>query len=193
MSEEKSDETFWKGMAKKHWVFFLILGLLVVGLIIGFFTILLTYVANSDLGGNGTWNLGQFSVGTGIAWFLLLILWELLIGFLPFIGVCCLFVVIYWFVVVSEEDKVAFKAREKKEKKKKHRQKEGGGITFLFTIAFLIVVFVEGHWLTPVGNLPYSYWIQAWLTGFIWVCIVAGIPILILAILYLVYKSKKSK
>ncbi len=194
MSEEKSDESFWMGMAKKHWVFFLILGLLVVGLIIGFFAILLTFVANSDIGGYGLWTLADFSMGTGILWFLLVFLWELLLGFLPFIGACCLFVAIYWFVIVSEEDKAEFKAREKKDKKKKRRkQEEGSGITFLFTLAFLIVVFAQGNWLTPFGDasLTISYWIEAWLTGFIWVCIIFGIPAVIIAILYFVYRSKR--
>jgi len=193
MSEEKSDETFWMGMAKKHWVAILILVLAVVGVFIGFFCIILTFVANSDVGGYGTWTLAEFSIGTGILWFLLLILWELLLAFLPFIGFCCLILAIYWYVILSEEDKEAIKARDRKEKskKKKRTQEGGGGITFLFTIAFLIVVFIQGQWLTPVGTLPYSYWIEAWLTGFIWCCIIAGIPILVIIILYLVFRSKR--
>lgn len=192
MSEEKSEETFWMGMAKKHWVFVLILAIAFVGFIIGIFCILLTFVANSDVGGYGLWTLADFSIGTGILWFLLLFLWELLLAFLPFIGFCCIVAGIYWFVILSEEDKEAIKAREKKEKKKKHRKEEGGGgITCLFTIAFLIVVFVQGQWLTPVGDLVYSYWIQAWLTGFVWVLIIAGIPALVIIILYCVFRSKR--
>ena len=40
MSEELSEESFWKGMAKKYWVAILILGLACVGACIGFFNIL---------------------------------------------------------------------------------------------------------------------------------------------------------
>ncbi len=187
MSEELSEEAFWKGMIKKHWVGFLILLLVCVGFFIWFFTILLTYIANSDIGGNGLWTLDYFSVGTSILWLLSLIGWELLLGFLPFGGIFCLILAIYWFVILPEEDKEAIKARESKDKKKK-RTKEGGGVSFLFTIAFLIVVFIDGQWLTPFGSLTYSYLIQAYLIGFIWVCIIASIPAVIL-FLYWVTKE----
>ena len=190
MSEESSEDTFWKGMIRKHWVGVLIFGLVCVGFFIVFFAIMLAYVANSPIGGNGTWTLAQFSVGTGILWLLVLFGWELLLGVLPFGGLFILIIAIYWMVILPEEDKAAIKARDRK--KKKYRKTEGGGVSFLFTIAFLIVVFVEGQWLTPIGNLPYSYWIQAYLTGFIYVCLIFGIPILILAILYIVIKGKKS-
>ncbi|MFX0075709.1 MAG: hypothetical protein ACFE96_09715, partial [Candidatus Hermodarchaeota archaeon] len=66
-----------------------------------------------------------------------------------------------------------------------------GGDSALFTIAFLIVVFVQGQWLTPFGSLSYTYWIQAWLTGFIWVCIVFGIPLAIIITIYLLYRAKR--
>jgi hypothetical protein len=193
MSEELSDESFWKGMAKKYWVAVLILGLACVGACIGFFNILLIYVENSDIGGYGAWTLADFSIGTGILWMLLLILWELLLIFLPFIGFCGLIVGLYWFVILPEEDKEAIKARDNKDKKKKHRhQGEGGGISFLFFIAFLIVVFVQGNWLTTFGSILYIYWIQAWLTGFIWVCIIAGIPAIVIGLLYLGYRRSKT-
>ncbi len=193
MSEELKEETFWKGMAKKHWPAILIFAIVCVGFFIWFFTIILLYVDNSAIGGNGSWNLGQFSVGTGILWLLVLIGWELLIGILPFVGIFCLIVAIYWFVILPEEDKEAIKTRDRKEKKRKYRKTEGGGFTFLITIAFLIVVYVQDQWLTEIGTVPYSYWIGAYLQGFIWVCIIAGIPILILVLIYIFVKSKKSE
>jgi len=188
MSEELSEEAFWKGMIKKYWVGFLILFLVCVGFFIWFFTILLTFIANSDIGGYGSWTLDNFSVGTSILWLLSLIGWELLLGFLPFAGIAGLIVAIYWFVILPEEDKEAIKARDREDKKKKHT-KEGGGVSFIFTIAFLIVVFVDGYWLTPFGSLPYSYLIQAYLIGFIWVCIIAVIPAVIIFLYWVTTKS----
>ena len=76
MSEELSEEAFWKGMIKKYWVGFLILLLVCVGFFIWFFTILLTYITNSDIGGNGLWTLDDFSGGTSILW--LISLFEML-------------------------------------------------------------------------------------------------------------------
>ena len=191
MSEESSEDIFWKGMIRKHWVGFLILVLVCIGFFIVFFAIMLAYVAGSAIGGYGAWFLTDFSVGTGILWLLVLFGWELLLGVLPFGGLFLLILGIYWAVILSEEDKAAIKARDRK--KKKYRKTEGGGFSFLITIAFLIVVAVEGNWLTPVGSLPYSYWILAYLTGIIYVCLIFGIPILVLVILYLIYKGKKSE
>ena len=193
MSEESKEDTFWKGIIRKYWVAFLILALVVVGFFIVFFIIILAYVENSAIGGFGTWTLAEFSVGTGILWLLVLFGWELLLGVLPFGGLFILIIGIYWMVILPEEDKAAIKARDRK--KKKYRKTEGGGVSFLFTIAFLIVVAVQGHWLTEFGDpaLTYGYWIEAYLTGFIYVCLIFGIPILILFILYLVYKGKKSE
>ncbi|MHA1476641.1 MAG: hypothetical protein ACTSPU_00430, partial [Promethearchaeota archaeon] len=90
MSEESKEDTFWKGIIRKYWVAFLILALVVVGFFIVFFTIILAYVENSAIGGFGTWTLAEFSVGTGILWLLVLFGWELLLGVLPFGGLCLL-------------------------------------------------------------------------------------------------------
>ena len=74
-------------------------------------------------------------------------------------------------------------------RKKNWHQKEGG-IGFLFFISFLIVVAFDGKLLTQFGNLTYSYWIQASLTGFVWICIFASIPV---GIYYLLRFIKNQK
>ena len=62
-------------------------------------------------------------------------------------------------------------------RKKNWLQKESGGIGILFFTAFLIVVAVDGELLNQFGNLTNSYLIKAWLTGFVWLCIIATIPV----------------
>jgi hypothetical protein len=74
-------------------------------------------------------------------------------------------------------------------REKNWHQKESG-IGFLFFISFLIVVAIDGEMLTQFGNLTYNYWIQAWLTGFVWLCIVVSIPV---GIYYLLRYIKNQK
>jgi len=190
MNEEISEEAFWKGMAIKHWVVILILVVACIGAVIGGGAVLLSYIPASEIGGNGSWTFDDFSVGTSILWMLLLILWEFLLVILPFIAFCGVVVGLYWFVIMPEEDKEAIKSRDKNEKDKKRHSKEGGGISFLFTIAFLLVVFIEGNWLVTFGTLPYSYFVIAWLWGFMWTMIILGIPIGVLGFIYFWLKIK---
>ena len=198
MSEEISEEAFWKGMAIKHWVFIFILVVACIGAVIGGGMVLLSYISASEIGGNGSWTFDDFSVGTSILWVLFLILWEFLLVILPFIAFCCVVVGLYWFVIMPEEDKEAIKSRDKNENEHhhhhwyedNHHSKEGGGIGFLFTIAFLIVVFIDGNWLVTFGTLTYSYFVIAWLWGFMWTMIILGIPVGVLGFIYFWLKVK---
>lgn len=205
MSEDLSEEAFWKGMVKKHWLVTLIFVVACVGIVIGVIAVVLSYIPSSQIGLYGIGTFDDFSVGTSILWWLLLILWEFILVILPFIGFCCVVGGLYWFVIMSEEDKEAIKSREKNkkeyleiymtydEKNKKeyhHHTKEGGGIGFIFTIAFLLVVFIDGNWLTTFGTMPYSYFVIAWLRGFMWTMIIVGIPVGVISFIYFWRKIK---
>ncbi len=190
MSEDLSEEAFWKGMVKKHWTVFVILLIACVGVVIGGIAVVLSYIPSSQIGLYGLGTFDDFSVGTFILWWILLILWEFVLVILPFIGFCCVVGGLYWFVIMSEEDKEAIKSREKNEKEHRHHTKEGGGIGFIFTIAFLLVVFIDGNWLTTFGTMPYSYFVTAWLRGFMWTMIIVGIPGIVIASIYFWRKIK---
>jgi len=191
MSEDLSEElSFWKGMVKKHWVITLIVLIAFVGVVIGGIAVVLSYMPSSQIGFYGLGTFDDFSVGTFILWWIFLILWEFVLVILPFIGFCCVVGGLYWFVIMSEEDKEAIKSREKNEKEHRHHTKEGGGIGFIFTIAFLIVVFIDGNWLTTFGTMPYSYFVIAWLRGFIWTMIIVGIPVGVISFIYFWRKIK---
>jgi hypothetical protein len=191
MSENLSEEaSFWKGMVKRHWLVTLILVVACVGVVIGGMIVVILYIPSSEIGLYGLWTFDDFSVGTFILWWLLLILWEFLLVILPFIAFCGVVGGLYWFVIMSEEDKEAIKSRDKNEKEHHHHTKEGGGIGFMFTIAFLIVVFIDGNWLTTFGTMPYSYYVIAWLRGFMWTMIIVGIPVGVISFIYFWRKIK---
>jgi len=62
---------------------------------------------------------------------------------------------------------------------------------FLFFIAFIILLAIEGNFWTPFNTLPYTYFLIAYLRAVMWTVIVLGSPVLIVVIIYLVYKSRK--
>ena len=116
-SNEISNEVFWKNLVVRYWPIVLIFGLLITGAIIGFILTLDWYVKTSALGGYGTWTFNDFSLGEGVAWFIFLLLWMLLLVVLPTLTVGGIVVAIVWFAVlppnVKEEIRLIVKDKNK--------------------------------------------------------------------------------
>ena len=197
-SEEESmkvlDEMFWKRFIRKHWVITIIFAAAAVGALIGGILVLLLYIPASEVGGFGAWTFDEFSMGTAFVWGLLLILWEFLLVALPTAAFFGILIALLWFRILSEDDKEELKKRDKESKEEKKKWERlrgkkyeggGGGFSFLLFIGVCIYVFIDGNWLTPFGSLSFSYFIYAYLTVFVWVSIIFGIPLVILIILWL--------
>lgn len=183
---------FWKGMMKKYWYALIIYGIALAGFIAGVILVLIKYTGAPDIAGGGAWTLAEFSLGTALLWIIFVILWEMLIVLLPTIAYVGIVTGLFWFVIISEEDKSAIKERERREKHKRRTRGGGGAANFIFFLAFLCVVAIEGHLGTTFGSISYTYYIFAYLRGIMWTFIVLGIPALIVGIVYLVMKGKKT-
>ena len=203
-SEEESTralvEKFWKEFIRKHWVLTIIFVAAAVGAVIGGIFLVLCYIPATDVGGNGTWTFDQFSMGSAIGWGIQLFLWELLLVVLPTAAFFCILIGYLWFKILPEDEKEDLKMRFKKseeERKKWQRlrgrkyESGGGGFSFLLFIGVCIKVYVDGNWLIPFGSLSFSYFIYAYLTVFVWISIICGIPVAILLILWLSGKFGK--
>ncbi len=200
-SEEDSNEirceVFWKNLAVRYWYFVVIFGVIIIGAIIGFILTLDWYVDTSAIGGNGSWTFDQFSMGTAVLWVIFLFLWIVLRVVLPTLAVAGIIIAIIWFAVLPPELKEEIKLRFKEDDEhKKHRGKKsgggGGGFGFLLFIGVCIYVYLDGHWLTEFGSLSIGYFIDAWITVFIWVLIIFGIPAVIIGIIWFVRKCERS-
>jgi len=201
-NEEVIDEeakVFWKEKFKKYWYVAIVFGAAIIGAFIGGIVVLFRYIDTSAIGGLGTWDIGDFSMGTGILWILLAFLWELLLVILPFIGFCGVVLVILW-MMLPEEDRNEMKRMMKREDTKemrKYRRKKrqkysggGGGFSFITFIAFCIIVAINGNWLEPIGNLTYRYFINAYINAIIWIAIIFVIPLCIIGLIwYLKFKK----
>ncbi len=189
---EKSSNKFWENLAARYWYFIVIIGLVFVGAAIGFILTFNWYVATSAIGGFGTWTFDQFSMATAILWCLFLCLWTLAFVVLPTLGVIGLLIAIMWFAVLPPELKAEIKIQMKRPSPRK-RESGSGGFSFFLFIGLCIFIFIDGNWFTPFGSLSLGYFAGAWITVFMWVFILFGIPAGIILILWLIYKHRKSE
>ena len=84
MSEEDTaDYSFIKLMLQRYWKVGILWIIGIVGAVVGAILTLSFVIVNSDIGGYGTWTIGDFSFGTLIIFLLWLALWELLFVGLP--------------------------------------------------------------------------------------------------------------
>jgi len=191
MSEELSDEQYWKKKIKEHMPLFIVIILAGACAITGFFLVIIWFIETSPIGAQGTALIGDWSLNWIVGFYILVILFELLFVGLPsglFFGVGGYI----WWSRLPDEEKAEFKAREKKNK---HRKRNAGGSSgggFLMFIAYCIYMGVQGSYYAPFSSQPYSYWIYGMFYTLLWLVIIIGIPVcIILLIVYLTVWRKK--
>ncbi len=185
---EMSDKVFLRNIAVQYWYYVLIFGLIIIGAILGFILTLNEYINTSTIGGQGTWTFDQFSMGTVVEWMIFFLLWLLVIVVLPTLAVGLFLVAIIWYIVFLPELREEIKFRFKREEEKRRRfgtKSESSGLFGLFMfIGVCIYITLDGNWMTEFGNLSYKYFVDAWITVFIWGLIIIGIPAVIIGIWY---------
>jgi len=191
-SNEMSNKVFWRNLVIQYWYFVVIFGLIIIGALIGFILVLDWYINANPIGGKGTWTFNQFSMGTVIELAIFLILWELVVVGLPTLVVGGILAVIIWYGIFSPELKEEIKSQIKKDeeyKKRYGRTSEGGGIFgFLMFLGVCIYIFLDGNWATEFGDLNFGYFVDAWITVFIWVLIIFGIPAVVIGTIWFIKK-----
>jgi len=173
----KNDEKVWKRFLEKHFQMFV---LFIVGAILAFIVavrVFLWFVAEAQSTELVPMVLGEWSMGYLVTFILHLIFWGIIIVGIP---VIIAIVAIYfgWWKKLPE--------KERKECKDGHlfgkhsRKSDGGGaISFLVTIAFIIIVYLDGNWDKAFATWKFDYLVYSYLWALIWVAIIFGIPMLI--------------
>ena len=193
MSEELSDELYWKKTIKNHLTALIVVIIAGIGVITGFLLVLFWFIQTSPIGLQGTATFDQWNLDWIVGFMLLIIGWELLFVGIPtglFFGVGGY---IFW-KRLPDEEKQEYKAREKKNKHRKRNAGGEGGFSFFVFIAYLIYMGIQGNYYTAFGSQPYSYWVYSMFFTIMWILIIFGIPIcIILLIVYLTVWRKKSE
>lgn len=193
MSEELSDELYWKKTIKNHLTAFIVIIIAGVCIVTGAVLVLFWFIETSPIGLQGTATLDQWSLDWIVGFYILLILWELLFVGIPTVLFFGVGGYIFW-SRLPDEEKQEHKARDKKESHKKRNAGGGGGGSFFMFIAYCIYMGIQGNYYAPFGSQPYSYWVYSWFLTIMWILIIIGIPIcVILLIVYLTVWRKKSE
>jgi hypothetical protein len=193
MSEELSDELYWKKAIKNHLTAFIVVIIAGACIITGFILVLFWHINTSPIGLQGTATFDQWSLDWIVGFMWILIGWELLFVGIPtglFFGVGGY---IFW-KRLPDEERQEFKARDKKKPHRKRNAGGGSGFSFFVFIAYLIYMGIQGNYYAAFGSQPYSYWVVSWFLTIMWILIIFGIPIcIILLIVYLTVWRKKSE
>jgi hypothetical protein len=193
MSEELSDELYWKKTIKNHLTAFIVIIIAGVCIVTGAVLVLFWFIETSPIGLQGTATLDQWSLDWIVGFYILLILWELLFVGIPTVLFFGVGGYIFW-SRLPDEEKQEHKARDKKESHRKRNAGGGGGGSFFMFIAYCIYMGIQGNYYAPFGSQPYSYWVYSWFLTIMWILIIIGIPIcVILLIVYLTVWRKKSE
>lgn len=162
----REESLSFKKFVKKHFlpILLIIVSAIVIFIIAVF--LLVWWVENSDAGGRGTWTWNEWHL-LNLTWFFiyLAILEIVVIGILSII--VFLIFRFWWYNNLSEAEKdfLNFENRNK--------GKEGGGFGFFMFILFFIIVYFDGNLEANLGSLEYSYWIYAYVKGFIIIIVLA--------------------
>ena len=193
MSEELSDEQFWKKKIKEHMRLFIVIIIAGACIFTGALLVLFWFIQTSPIGLQGTATFDQWNLDWIVGFYILLILWELLFVGIPtglFFGVGGYI----WWNRLPDEERQEFKARDKKKTHVKRNTSGGGGFSFVMFIAYCIYMGIQGNYYAEFGSQPYSYWVYSWFLTLMWIFIILGIPAcIILLIVYLTVWRKKSE
>jgi hypothetical protein len=188
MSEELSDELYWKKTIKNHLIAFIVIIIAGVCIVTGAVLVLFWFIETSPIGLQGTATLDQWSLDWIVGFYILMILWELLFVGIPtvlFFGVGGYI----WWNRLPDEERQEFKTRDKKKTHRKRDAGGGGGFSFFVFIAYCIYIGIQGNYYAPFGSQPYSYWVYSWFLTIMWILIIFGIPICIILLIVYFFQS----
>jgi len=181
-----SDGEFWKQKILKHWKVFTVAIIGCVAAFAGALLVLFWFIDTSPIGAMGSATIGEWTLAWIWKFFIFLVLWELLIVGIPVVVAFGVGGYLWW---------NRFSAEEKAEFKGRWRGKgtaETGGFEFFMFIAYSIYIYIKGDLFTPLGDYPYTYWVNSWFLTLAWLLVIIGIPAaIILTIVYLTVWRKK--
>ncbi|MFA5406286.1 MAG: hypothetical protein WC307_02925 [Candidatus Nanoarchaeia archaeon] len=170
-----------KKLIKQYWKVFFAAIIVVVIAVIGAVSVFVWHIQTSDIGLQGAATISEWSMISALSFIISLLLWELLFVGLPAIIILCGGGYLWW-------NNLSFKQQREFKKEQRtqrgHHARKGGAGGFVTFIAFIIYLAIEGNLATPFGDLPYSYWVFAYLSSIAWLLIIAGIPGVIISLLY---------
>ena len=189
-SEPGQGGKIWKMFIRKHWkmlVAFIVAAIVAVACAI---LVLLWFVGNAQATGLVPALLGAWTMNHLVMFVLNLILWELVIIGIPMLVVVLIIVFLWWKKLPAEER--AEYRRGHLFGKRSRRSDGSGAVSFFLFLGFIIKVYVDGNWNTAFATWTFNYVVYSLVWVFIWIAVIAGIPLLIGGIWWLRRQMKLS-
>lgn len=172
---------------QRYWHILLAIGIAGVLVVVGAILVIIRRVESSAVGLYGEATLDQWSLAWVVEFGFALIFWILLIVGVP-ISIAFGLGWYFWWNRLSETQQRELNLALSKDHTK--HKGNGGGFGLIMFIAYCIYVASQGHYHTPFGDLPYSYWVYAYLWTLGWLAIIIGIPVGIGALIYFFWYRK---
>lgn len=184
--EEQLEDGIWKKFLRKRWKMSILIVIGIVVAAIGAFLVFLRFADDAQATTLAPATLGNWSVGTAVAFMLRLIFWEFIIIGIPVIAVA---IVIYsqWWLFLPEEEREEYKGEPKKRGLRTGTTAGSGGgfFSFLTWIAWLVIVYTQGKWDLELQLWTFNDLISTWIWALIGILIICGFPMALFVIYWL--------
>jgi len=180
-TEEGSD---WRTFFRKHWgavTVFVVAAALVVAWAVYVFW---WFTGNAQSTGLVPSALGFWTMGNLVSFMIYSVLWELLL-----VGIAAAVAAVaawLWWRKLTYEERMGYHWG-----KRSRSAGGGGGVGFLFFIAFVIKVYVDGNWNIPISTYTLNYVVGSMITILEWMAVIFGIPIAIGVTWWIRHELKK--
>jgi len=174
-SDECSKEQ--KKFLRENWQMALLIFIAGVIAVAGAILVFLNTVENMQATGAVPMMIGEWTVGFCITFFLNLLLWELIIVGIP-VAVAGFAIYMLWWRKLP---------KDKWPRRDEKKSSDEGAFSFIVTIAWLIIVWIEGKWDLAFQSWTLNEWVYTWLSAFLWVVFIGAI---IGAIVFVVWLTK---
>ncbi len=183
-----SDNTGKKFM-KRHWKMVSVWILAALLMVAGAVTVFLWYAHEAQANGDVPAALSGWSVGNIFDFLIHLAFWEVLLVGIPVAAICIASWALWW-------------KKLPKEYRKEYRiagifdwdsksSKAGNAFSFIFQVLFILKVYWDGNWDTPISTWSFDYVVDTGLWVIMVVLLVAAIPLTLGAIWWFSSGRKK--
>lgn len=164
-----SSEGDWRGFMRRHWgaalVFVIAAALAFAGAVYVFWW----FAGSAQSSGLVPSVLGLWTTANLVNFILYTVFWELLLVGVP-VGIIAV-AAWQWWKRLPAEERTGYRMG-----RRSRTATGGGGFSFLFFIAFIIKVYLDGKWNVIIATFTLDYVVGSMITILVWGLIIFGIP-----------------